>query len=196
MTGRVGVPGPHEKVCPTCNGAGQGSQYTGQHPTGYPPCDPCDATGVVPIILPAISLWQPWASLIFTGDKLHETRAYPPPAKHLGQRIAIHAARRLPTEDEVKLGLHLLCEHNWGARSAWRTTLPRGVILGTALLVEAIKTDHRQPGPVDLVAGDWSRGRWAWQLGDVQALREPVPWKGKQGWFAVPESALAMEERS
>jgi hypothetical protein len=69
--------------------------------------------------------------------------------------------------------------------------LPRGVLLGTAVIVEAIRTDHRQPGPVDLVAGDWARGRWAWQLGDVRALEHPVPWRGKQGWFAVPEEVLA-----
>lgn len=143
------------------------------------------------IDVPAISLWQPWASLIFTRDKLHETRGFPPPAKYLGQRIAIHAARRLPMPDEMSLQLHLLCEQNWGANAAWRTTLPRGVLLGTAVIVEAIRTDHRQPGPVDLVAGDWTRGRWAWQLGDVEKLDAPVPWKGKQGWFAVPADVLA-----
>lgn len=140
-------------------------------------------------MVPAISLWQPWASLIFTGDKLHETRAYPPPAKHLGQRIAIHAAKRLPAG--ITVGLHLLCEHQWGAASAWRDDVPRGAILGTAVLVEAIRTDHRQPGPCDLVAGDWSNGRWAWQLGDVRKLDVPLPWAGKQGWFAVPEESIA-----
>jgi hypothetical protein len=142
-------------------------------------------------MVPAISLWQPWASLIFTGDKLHETRAYPPPAKHLGQRVAIHAAKRLVHGTDLTVGLSLLLERNWGANSGWRDQLPRGVLLGTAVLVEAIRTDHRQPGPVDLVAGDWSRGRWAWQLGDVQPLAQPVRWTGKQGWFYVPEAVLA-----
>lgn len=143
------------------------------------------------MMVPAISLWQPWASLIFTGDKLHETRAYPPPAKHLGQRVAIHAAKRMPHDDDLTVGLQLLLERNWGAQGAWRDQLPRGVLLGTAVLVEAIRTDHRHPGPVDLVCGDWSYGRWAWQLGDVQPLAQPVPWTGKQGWFAVPAEVLA-----
>ena len=42
----------------------------------------------------ATTLWQPWASLIAIGAKYYETRDYPPPAKLLGQRIAIHAAVR------------------------------------------------------------------------------------------------------
>jgi hypothetical protein len=191
VTRRVGVPGAHERKCPACDGNGQTLPYTGQYPTGYPPCEPCAATGVVPIMVPAISLWQPWASLIFTGDKLHETRAYPPPAKHLGQRIAIHAAKRLPTRDEVGALLGIWCDRTWGAGDAWRASVPRGAILGTAVLVEAIRTDHRQPGPTDLIAGNWNRGRWAWLLGDVRKLDTPLPWAGKQGWFAVPEEALA-----
>lgn len=143
------------------------------------------------MMVPAISLWQPWASLIFTGDKLHETRAYPPPAKHLGKRIAIHAAKRLPTKGEVSALLGIWCDRTWGAGEVWRSTVPRGVILGTAVLVEAIRTERRQPGPTDLVAGNWGPGRWAWQLGDVRKLDAPVPWSGKQGWFAVPEEVLA-----
>ena len=141
-------------------------------------------------MIPTISLWQPWASLIFTGDKLHETRGYPPPAKYLGQRIGIHAARRHPTPAEMPMGLHLLCEREWGAQAAWRSSLPRGALLGTVLLVKATRTDAMVPGPVDRVAGDWSHGRWAWELADVRQLPAPVPWKGKQGWFCVPEEVM------
>ena len=40
----------------------------------------------------AITLWQPWASLIADGTKTIETRSWAPPSSLLGQRIAIHAA--------------------------------------------------------------------------------------------------------
>jgi hypothetical protein len=46
----------------------------------------------------AISLWQPWASLIACGAKPYETRSWAPPRELIGQTIAIHAAKRIDKE--------------------------------------------------------------------------------------------------
>src|ERR1700732_4369319 len=43
----------------------------------------------------AISLWQPWASLIACGAKPYETRDWAPPESMIGQPIAIHAAKKI-----------------------------------------------------------------------------------------------------
>lgn len=43
----------------------------------------------------AISLWQPWASLIACGAKPYETRSWAPPRELIGQPIAIHAAKKI-----------------------------------------------------------------------------------------------------
>lgn len=43
----------------------------------------------------AISLWQPWASLIACGAKPYETRDWAPPRALIGQTIAIHAAKKI-----------------------------------------------------------------------------------------------------
>lgn len=43
----------------------------------------------------AISLWQPWASLIACGAKPYETRSWAPPRSMIGQPIAIHAAKKV-----------------------------------------------------------------------------------------------------
>ena len=43
--------------------------------------------------LPAITLHQPWASLVAHGIKNVETRSWPPPHGIIGKRIAIHAGR-------------------------------------------------------------------------------------------------------
>lgn len=43
----------------------------------------------------AISLWQPWASLIAAGVKAYETRSWAPPRELIGKPIAIHAAKRI-----------------------------------------------------------------------------------------------------
>jgi hypothetical protein len=59
----------------------------------------------------AISLWQPWASLIACGAKPYETRSWAPPRKLIGQTIAIHAAKKIDREaaefaEELVYGQH------------------------------------------------------------------------------------------
>ena len=43
----------------------------------------------------AISLWQPWATLIAVGAKPFETRHWAPPRDLIGTTIAIHAAKKI-----------------------------------------------------------------------------------------------------
>jgi hypothetical protein len=59
----------------------------------------------------AISLWQPWAQLIASGDKPFETRGWAPPIALIGQTIAIHAAKKIDKEacslaDDIIYGQH------------------------------------------------------------------------------------------
>lgn len=42
----------------------------------------------------AISIKQPWASLIAHGIKDIENRTWPCPKKYIGQRVLIHASQR------------------------------------------------------------------------------------------------------
>lgn len=46
----------------------------------------------------AISLWQPYASLIAVEAKPFETRHWAPPRELIGQTIAIHAAKKIDKE--------------------------------------------------------------------------------------------------
>jgi hypothetical protein len=55
----------------------------------------------------AISLWQPWASLIACGAKPYETRHWAPPRALIGQTIAIHAAKRVD-KDAIPFAEELL----------------------------------------------------------------------------------------
>lgn len=48
----------------------------------------------------ALSLWQPFPTVIATGHKTSETRSWPAPASLIGERLGVHAAKRaLPAED-------------------------------------------------------------------------------------------------
>ena len=56
---------------------------------------------------------------------------------------------------------------------------------------EALLSDRLDGGDTEhdisdqLPYGDWTPGRWAWQLDDVDVLPEPIPATGRQGWWTV-----------
>ena len=60
--------------------------------TAVDPSRSVEAPGPLAPGMPALTLWQPWASLIAIGAKSIETRSWPAPAGLVGERIAIHAA--------------------------------------------------------------------------------------------------------
>lgn len=132
---------------------------------------------------PALTLWQPWASLIFTGDKLHETRGFALPAKYVGQWVAIHAAARKPRPHEIRPGLRRLCNERFG--EDWADHLPWGSVLGLVRFAAALKTDRLAPGEADGFCGDFSPGRFAWPIISRRALELPEVATGRQGWWRV-----------
>lgn len=156
-----------------------------------------------------ISLWQPHGSLLFilnhtTGRpfKLHETRHWAPPTRLIGQCIGIHAAKNTADleglqdyiRDRNAGGPEFACEEAFRVALRRRfeklVDIPRGCLLGTAVLVAAHRTESR-PMVEWGHFGNFSPGRWAWELGDVRALPEPVLWRGAQGFFDVPDEAFA-----
>jgi hypothetical protein len=126
----------------------------------------------------ALTLHQPWATLIAIGAKRIETRSWE--TKYRGL-IAIHAAAAFP-----KYARRMLCH------PVCRTidVLPLGAVVATARLVTVLSTElfYRDGNVVwyhgraiteqELAFGDYSPGRFAWVLEDVKPLPEPIPAKG------------------
>ena len=162
----------------------------------------------------ALTIWQPWASLVACGAKQYETRSWP--TKYRGP-IAIHAAIKdpckLPLLDKAELERFTWEEINARRCPGW-CLMPRGKIIATAelvdvLLIENISRLHPEtPERIDIefksmnlpiqiydphfhsyiavpqreiALGDWTPGRYAWELANVKVLPEPIQVKGKQG---------------
>ncbi len=167
----------------------------------------------------AITLHQPWASLIACGAKPFETRSFPPPRKLIGQRIAIHGAKRPMRAAEIQALMKEVMSPGGPTRAAafdvLARQLPLGAVVCTVTLTGAYRLgENRQahwkgllqgvaevvevmPGsrsidsmvPIDPF-GDYSPGRWIWRCEDVRRLAQPLPWTGKQGWFEVPDEMV------
>jgi len=136
----------------------------------------------------AITIWQPWASLIAYGKKTIETRSWPAPTWLIGQRIAIHAAVKWDQNIE-SMCLREPCYSDLLASGLEdidiREYLPLGAVIATAVLAESRSTDEGDwiydLSDNEELYGDYGMGRHGWFLRDVERLEKPIPAKGMQG---------------
>lgn len=153
--------------------------------------------------LRAISLTQPWASLVAIGKKRYETRSW-----STGYRgtIAIAAAKGFPRpcKDLCAKQPFAAALHAGGIYDASGCVAVTGCIVAVVELVACVRVDGGlpddtslpEPGDHELVFGDYSAGRFAWALTNLRRLERPVPAKGALGLWAVPEDvAHAVQEQ-
>lgn len=171
----------------------------------------------------ALTIRQPWASLIAAGVKTIETRSWS--TRYRGP-LAIHAGAHRPTEGEelcgdsgwywdwdVDHGIVILGREPWNEHPA-----PLGAVVATCTLADVVPIMDGRSRPIlleertlvvreerppwssaststawvelgargekvtdQIPLGDFTTGRYAWLLADVQRLEVPVPAKGRQG---------------
>lgn len=142
----------------------------------------------------ALSLTQPWASLIAIGAKRIETRSWRP---DWTGPLAIHATAQQVTLRDLALDFEPLFLTTLGRPPAlppsaavpWivSATLPYSAIVCVVELVGCVRTQdvERAPGVTfterERVFGNYARNRWAWITRDVRRLPEPVHCSGAQG---------------
>lgn len=129
----------------------------------------------------AITLWQPWATLIAIGAKQFETRSW---ATNYRGPLAIHAAKRKVDPDEWPPAIaNALRKADYGW---WGERLPYGCIVCVVNLVDVLYTEEAIKssffGPKERHFGDYTPGRFAWRLDNVQ-LVDNVPARGSQGFW-------------
>lgn len=156
----------------------------------------------------ALSLIQPWATLVAIGAKKIETRSWPTSFRG---PLAIHASKGFPRDDQE------LCDEepfysaleaadyyrairvgSGYAERPWSCVLPIGAVVATARLVDclpiterygAIHVGGRLVREPELSFGSYQAGRWGWLLADVVPLPSPVPASGALGlwnWEPAP----------
>ncbi len=135
-----------------------------------------------PNTLKAISLWQPYCSLIPLGLKNYETRSWK--TKYRGKLLICSTAKSTKIQYQQYLKI---C--NELELPAWNEiNFPHGYALAVCDLVDCIEMTPEfiaQQSQTELKSGDWQIGRYAWKLENVQPITEPLPIKGKQGLFNV-----------
>lgn len=149
----------------------------------------------------AITLYQPWATLMAIGVKRNETR--PRPWYYLGD-VAIHAARLKWDKDVPEYAipaLGVLLKHRNALPGKAENieeiykALPFGAVVAvvrkTGCLPTVNASAHR--GSEEMILGDYTPGRFYYPTDCCRMLREPVAVNGKQGFWELPpeiESAV------
>ena len=135
----------------------------------------------------AISLWQPWATLMAVGLKKNETRHWP--TRYRGP-LLIHATKRM--ESPTILMRELLKPHGYQSLSDF----PRGAVVCKLDLIDCVSTDNYIAEHPEYQLGDYSSGRFVWITDNLVTLEKPVPFSGAQGFFNVPNETLGQPLRS
>jgi hypothetical protein len=152
----------------------------------------------------ALSLYQPWASLVALGAKRFETRSWR--TSYRGP-LLVCASKTFPGDARDLCGewpFHeRLLPHYADGRRVTVEALPRGCALAVAELVRCLPTEAAvsewsvcEDGAAERYAeeiefGDYTPGRWAWELRNVRRLAGPVPCRGAMGLWDVPADVLA-----
>ena len=138
----------------------------------------------------ALTLWQPYASLMVGSFKTYETRSWS--TKHRGW-LAIHAAKKEPDYifdminphfEYVNKGVKAWweCLESMGY-SGWRE-LPRGAVIGLVKIdgIYQTETIRDEIGLLNKTFGDWRDGRFAWRTDTLATISfsEPISAKGSQ----------------
>jgi len=149
----------------------------------------------------ALTVWQPWTSLIAEELKPFEFRNRKPPDYLIGRPLAIHAGKRAPVIAEIRgliyklerggehalsTGLinHERCMRLLEQWIAAPAALPLSSILCIATvgkpltnadLCEALGLRHINDSDRDL------HSNWGWPLSDVERLTPFVPISGQRG---------------
>lgn len=147
----------------------------------------------------ALSLWQPWASLMACSAKHYETRRWP---TNFRGELAICAAKKVVTElGELQPTLEFLVRSKICPSI---TLMPTGCVLAVVHVVACVETDLIQTDAdhcamiggfrlddCERVCGNYSEGRFAWITRRTRPLKIPVPVVGRQGLFNLPPEVEA-----
>lgn len=144
----------------------------------------------------ALTLTQPWATLIALGEKTYETRSW---STDYRGPLAIHAAAGFAPIGGKK-GFRELCEshpfsgalfhHN---RFEEPDDLPLGSVVATCRLVTVNPTRGEAPRASTVYEddfGDYTEGRYQWELRDIRPVSSRIIRGHQQLWNLPADFAL------
>jgi hypothetical protein len=80
----------------------------------------------------------------------------------------------------------------------WATDLPTGALIGMVNVVDCLPTQtvfgDAAASDDDRDCGDFTPGRFAWKRGEFRPFDQPIPYRGRQGIFNVPDDLIPVSD--
>lgn len=152
-----------------------------------------------------LSLTEPWATLVAIGAKRIETRSWS--TRYRGP-LLIHATAGTPylPWNHADEGAQAMTAALARAGIANRNGLAVGALVARCVLLDVLPAAAVTWNPLELPTlgriygasvfvvgrrderhfGDFTRGRYAWILGEVRRIEPPLPARGRQGLWEFP----------
>ena len=153
----------------------------------------------------ALTMTQPWASLVAIGENTIETRSWS--TRYRGP-LAIHAAKGFPADARALCRRQpyreVVARHGYASAD----DLPLGCVIAVAILEDVLAFDRSSLRGVRERArrgelpeheadfGDFSPGRFGFVLRDVRRLAVPVPVRGMLGLWTLPKDVETLVRRA
>ena len=138
----------------------------------------------------ALSIHQPWAWAILNVGKNVENRRWR--TRYRGP-LLIHAGKSSASYEFHAAGW----EAKFGMRLPPWEELTIGTLLGVVEVVDCVRTAWPVPEVVEvpgLGPSKWAEPEsWCWILADPRSFEVPVPCRGGQRLFKVPDAILPVE---
>lgn len=135
----------------------------------------------------ALTLYQPWASLLIHGIKTVETRSW---QTHYRGWLLIHAGKTFDRD------YYCWLRSQMGFGFLDTLEYKTGVILGKALLVDCKRiTSENKPSEFEQFLGDYNPGRYQWLFGAIEKFANTIPAKGSLGLWRYDGDMIVMGEQ-
>lgn len=133
----------------------------------------------------ALTIIEPWATLLMMGKKRYETRDW-----QIGYRglLAIHSGKKVLTERDYNLGVVDCMENSEITPEILEKNRGKIIAVGFLQVIYLMTEDFiNAQSETEKDLGYWQVGKYAWYINDIKLLHQPIPARGMPGLWNVSD---------
>ena len=133
----------------------------------------------------ALTIQEPWASLLIKGKKKFETRNW---QRNYRGLLAIHSGKRSVHPFDYPLGLSEILDDLEITQDNLNNNKQKIIAIATLKEIH-LMTDKfiNEQTQIERLTGFWQPGGYAWELTDIQPVSEPILVRGMPGLWEVSD---------
>ena len=137
----------------------------------------------------ALTIQEPWASLLVKGKKQFETRDW---QRNYRGLLAIHAGKQSVHPFDYPLGLSEILDDSKITQDNLNNNKQKIIAIATLKEIHLMSIQFiKAQSELERLTGFWQPGLYAWELIDILPLPKPIPARGMPGLWGVSDEIYA-----